>query len=242
MLHELGVKTDHILGEVKEVKTDLRDMKRQNATLLTSVGELKQQTETIAATTQQMGVLLTTSTGRSVAQSAHVVLPPDNAAKGNALVVLALTATKYTVLRVQVKAIAATLLKHRTTHPDLRVVLSLYDVPNAINLWTRCREVLDGMIKTVAPTHTTFTRGRIATAGGTRAATEADVIAAVRKVRAEPVKQAEAERGHTKTEADGQQLVAIAAELAAIRTATAACAITFHFDDNFDAELAAFLA
>jgi hypothetical protein len=93
MLHDLGVKTDSVLGEIKHVRTenagmkiDLQEMKGQAVTLLDGVATINRHLGAVAGAAHSLSAELEASNERTVAVAADVALPPDDAAKSDSIV------------------------------------------------------------------------------------------------------------------------------------------------------------
>ncbi len=219
MLNALGVKTDSVLGEIKHVrtenagmKTDLQEMKGQAVTLLDGVATINRHLGAVAGAAHSLSAELEASNERTVAVAADVALPPDDAAKSDSFVLLALDASKYMVLRTQTKSVVPTMRRHRGKYPGLRSVLHFRNVPNSKHLWNRLREEMGDRIQTISPANTTFTLKR-----GT---TEADVVNVLSELHGEPTKHAEDAGTRARAWADEQLLTVDTAEAAATHVLT----------------------
>ncbi len=168
--------------DVAEMKIDLRELKQQNTTLVTGVGELKQQFTTVTAEIHQSLAMNEAAANRQIAAAADIAILPENPAKADSLLLLHLDDNKYAALRVQAKAVGAAIRKHRAQYPNLREILHLRDIPNGKYLWSHCRDALKDRIHMVKPSCTIFTLEGDATEEG--------VVSVLQELHAEPVEQA----------------------------------------------------
>jgi hypothetical protein len=198
MLLDLGVKTSEVKQQNVEMQSTLGEMKQQNETiiakndkLLTGVGEIKGQFTTVAEELHASFAMCEAAVERRIAAAADIAIPPENPAKSNSILLIHLDGSKYAVHCVQAKAVGAKLAAHQARYPGMREVVHLTDVPNHKTLWDNCLKLLKGRIRMVSPSSTVFTLEGDAT--------ETEVVSALHKFYNKPTEVAKLEGAVTKS-------------------------------------------